>query len=105
MGSPNGDRSVYMHMARQINTRNEETNSVYTQECPQRNVRHHRMSKQAKIRHCNVMREKVVEVPERLKVDDANDPLGGDDAEAIISRRMAESVNNRRTLNGGYFTS
>ena len=71
----------------------------------QRNVRHHRMTKQGKLRHVHVMREKVVEVPERLKVDDTNDPLGGPDAEAIISRRMAESVNNRRAANGGFFTS
>ena len=64
------------------------------------------MSKQGKLRHVLCMREKVVEVPERLKVDDTNDPLGGPDAEAIISKRMAEeSVNNRRAANGGFFTS
>merc|ERR1711990_1168382 len=93
----------YMHMAKM--QEKEGIVGEWTQEIPQRNVRHYRMSKQSKVRHCQVMREKVVEVPERLKVDDSNDPLAGDDAEQIISRRMAEGVNNRRTMTGGFFTS
>merc|ERR1711907_645499 len=97
--------AYYMHLAKKNAAEMEANNEIYTQEIPQRDVRHHRMTKQGKLRHCNVMREKVVEVPERLKVDDTNDPLGGDDAEQIISRRMAEGVNNRRTLTGGFFTS
>merc|ERR1712118_457254 len=94
----------YMIMAQKNQKELDETNATYTQEIPARNVRHYRMTKQAKIRHCNVMREKVVEIPERLKVDDTNDPLGGPDADAIISRLMAESVNNRRTNTWGFFT-
>merc|ERR1712224_435845 len=93
----------YMHMAKM--QEKEGIVGEWTQKVPQRNVRHYRMSKQSKVRHTMVMREKVVEVPERLKVDDSNDPLAGDDAEAIISRRMAEGVNNRRTMTGGFFTS
>merc|ERR1712188_82858 len=97
--------AYYMHMAKQNSEYFKETNAVYGQDQPTRDVRHFRLTKQAKLRHCAVMREKVVEVPERLKVDDTNDPLSGPDAESIISRRMAESVNNRRTATGGFFTS
>merc|ERR1712070_733618 len=97
--------AYYMHIAKQQQQYFEETDAVWRQENPQRNVRHFRMTKQSKLRHCTVMREKAVEMPERLKVDDTNDPLSGPDADAIISRRMAESVNNRRAANGGFFTS
>merc|ERR1712146_666161 len=92
--------AYYMHLSRQNQAELQSNDEIYTQTAPKRDVRHFRMTKQAKIRHCNVMREKVVEVPERLKVDGTNDPLAGDDADAIISKRMAESVNNRRTLTG-----
>merc|ERR1711934_494223 len=87
-----------MHMAKQQEKELTGMDAIWTQGIPQRNVRHYRMSKQSKVRHCQVMREKVVEVPERLKVDDSNDPLAGDDAEQIISRRMAEGVNNRQGI-------
>merc|ERR1711988_1221068 len=97
--------AYYMHMAKQNRAHFEATDAVWGQEVPTRDVRHFRLTKQSKLRHCNVMREKVVEVPERLKVDESNDPLGGPDAEQIISRRMAESVNNPRTSTGGFFTS
>merc|ERR1712178_235780 len=96
----------YMHMARQNAAMIEnKTVESHTQEAPMRDIRHFRLTKQSKLRHCAVMREKVMEIPERLQVDDSNDPLAGDDADAIISRRMAEQVNNRRTATGGYFTS
>merc|ERR1711988_2071085 len=78
--------AYYMHMAKQQQEYFEDTDGVWKQETPQRNVRHFRMTKQSKLRHVHVMREKAVEMPERLKVDDTNDPLGGPDAEAIISR-------------------
>merc|ERR1712166_490707 len=105
MGVAMATDAFYLHMAAKNAEHFEQTDAVYGQTNPQRNTRHFRMSKQAKLRHCNVMREKVVEVPERLRVDDTNDPLSGPDADAIISKRQAESVNNRRTMAGGFFTS
>merc|ERR1711907_145024 len=77
----------------------------YDQTVPTRGVRHHRLSKQSKLRHIHVLTEKACEEPRRETVTGVNDPLAGPDKEAILSRRQAEAVNNKRTVNGGFFTA
>eukprot|EP00656_Telonema_subtile_P004014 TRINITY_DN11825_c0_g1_i1.p3 TRINITY_DN11825_c0_g1~~TRINITY_DN11825_c0_g1_i1.p3 ORF type:complete len:122 (+),score=28.86 TRINITY_DN11825_c0_g1_i1:110-475(+) len=80
---------------------------VLTEEIPTRGVRHHRMSKQAKTRHTQILREKACEEPRRETVTGANDPLDVPEEQraAILNRRQAEAVNNPRSVNGGFFTS
>ena len=50
---------LWIGRARQNAQEIEATGALYTQEVPQREIRHHRMTKQSKLRHCQIMREKV----------------------------------------------
>ena len=97
--------AYYLNMAKQNQDFLKEANLTYDEDIPVRGQRHYRMSKQAKVRHTHVLREKACEEPRRETVDGERDPLAGQDKEAIMSRRQAESINARRTVNGGLFTS
>merc|ERR1711977_130500 len=95
----------YLHQFKQNQEILAENNLTYDQDIPLRGTRHFRASKQSKVRHTQVLREKACEEPRRETVDGERDPLAGQDKEAIMSRRQAESVNHRRTVNGGFFTA
>merc|ERR1740130_276047 len=97
--------AYYLHLAKQQQEQLKADKLTYDEDIPTRGVRHHRMSKQAKVRHTHILREKACEEPRRETVDGERDPLAGQDKEAIMSRRQAESINARRTVNGGLFTS
>merc|ERR1711990_908592 len=109
MGSPTSETmatdAYYLHMAKQNKETLEAANLTYDEDIPARGVGHFRMSKQAKVRHTHVLREKACEEPRRETVDGERDPLAGQNKEAIMSRRQAEAINSRRTVNGGLFTS
>lgn len=95
----------YLALAKKNAAFFEANDMVFDQTVPTRGVRHYRMSQHSKVRHTQILQEKAVEEPRRETVNDTNDPLAGPDAAAIQSRRAAEAVNGKRTVNGGMFTA